>query len=145
MSTLVVLRAIHGDLAGAGEVLSIVLEGFDEMGLRRSIEIILATIHVHFAVAQGDVEAAGEALRHVEVNWGRFSTTPIADHCWFSSAADIAALTGDLEAAATLVIGAEAANTLESHPFVTDTLRARHGLDPRWIAGSLDRWIAGSR
>jgi predicted ATPase/class 3 adenylate cyclase len=134
VTSLVMLRAVTGDIVGAEAVLAEIEH--DIPADLRITDVGLAGVRVHLAVARGDVAAAGSALRKLEAMRDdvRLTATDAVDHVWFNAAADAAAMIGDLGGAAILVSGAMATRHIESHPFVIGTLRQRHGEDPAWQA-----------
>jgi hypothetical protein len=134
ITSLVVLRAVNGDIAGAEDALSHVMQ-YEESGTRIT-RFAIAAIAVHLCVARGDIDAAGSALRRFEAIYDdrRFTVNDAADHYWCNAAAHLAALVGDIDAAAVLVAGATATRRLETHPFITGTLRKRYEHEPAWQA-----------
>ncbi len=150
ITTLVVLRAVTGDVAGAHDALERI--GPHERSGMRITPLALSSINVHLAVARSDVAAAGSALRGLEAlrDDVRLTLNDAADHHWCNAAADLAGLVGDIDAAAVLVSGATATRRVETHPFVISTLTRRYEHDPAWQAAmartpSLDDAIAAAR
>ena len=150
ITSLVVLRAVSGDVAGAEDALARI--GTPETAGIRITPLVFVAIGVHLCVARGDVAAAGSELRRLEAlrDDVRLTVNDAADHHWCNAAADLAALVGDIDAAAVLVSGAAATRRLETHPFVISTLKTRYEHDPAWQAAmarspSLDDAITTAR
>ena len=85
------------------------------------------------AAARGQIGQAANALRAVEsIRDGHLSMYLAADHQWFEAAGFLASTLDRIEDAAVLGLAASATVMLETSPFVTWAIAARHKTDPRW-------------